>query len=222
MTRPKQETTLVRLHEDGKPDQANLVVAPDSQADRVATVLSRTAELLLAAGDGAPLTISVTVGDCLVSVRRGQVEPAPQLPQRRPETDPWHAADFREVCWAGRPYSFTPKQRLIVARLWRAWEEGTPEVDQQTLLRAADSDCVRLVDLFRSCPGWRDLILHVEGGRYRLAPHPSEAEGGSHSSRPASPEPRVGLHAWQNKPFTRPTTAAEEKLNGNGHSTDAD
>jgi hypothetical protein len=35
-----------------------------------------------------------------------------------------HGQDFAAVNWNGTVYSFTPKQRIIVAALWRAREEG--------------------------------------------------------------------------------------------------
>ena len=63
------------------------------------------------------------------------------LPPR--DHGPWHAPDFQMVVWDGGRYYFSHKQRLVIKRLWEAWESGRPEVDQATLLRAANSECLR-------------------------------------------------------------------------------
>ena len=74
------------------------------------------------------------------------------------------------IVWSnGERYYFSRKQKLVVRRLWEAWESGRPEVDQSALLRAADSDSLRLVDLFRSHPAWNTLIVKAGPTLYRLA-----------------------------------------------------
>ena len=67
------------------------------------------------------------------------------------------------------------KQREVVRVLWEAWQEGNPEVSQQTLLQAVDSDCTRLLDLFRRHPAWGQLVVQGEAaGTYRLPDLPEE------------------------------------------------
>src|SRR5690606_11408632 len=39
-----------------------------------------------------------------------------------------HAADFRSVRWNGEIFSFTLAQSKVVAALWGAWMQRTPEV----------------------------------------------------------------------------------------------
>jgi hypothetical protein len=67
---------------------------------------------------------------------------ARQLPPAR------HSVDFRAVHWYGTDYSFTEAQAAVVAILWGAWDNGTPDVGHRTLLQQA---CLegRLVDVFK-------------------------------------------------------------------------
>lgn len=108
----------------------------------------------------------------------GHREPLPQLhhpPPARPEPKPlagWasgeepkHLSDFQQVYWPGLGvFRFSPKQATVVEQLWDAkFNCDSPDVDQAALLAAADSDCPRLVDLFRgkgkSHPAWGKLIV---------------------------------------------------------------
>lgn len=82
-----------------------------------------------------------------------------------------HGADFAAVSWYGTLYTFTKKQRIIVASLWAAWEAGYHWLTQERLLEDAESDCSRLRDLFRGHPAWGTMIVSKSGGEiYRLAP----------------------------------------------------
>lgn len=81
-----------------------------------------------------------------------------------------HSPDFRSVNFYGHLYRFSPTQAAIVAELWRAWEEGNPEIGQAALLEAADAASRSLRDVFRRSPAWGVLILAGEGpGTFRLA-----------------------------------------------------
>jgi len=66
---------------------------------------------------------------------------------------PKHTDNFSAVYWPGLGtfYFQGEKQQAVLAALWTAWQDGTLEVTQTVLLRAADSDGARLHDLFR---GW--------------------------------------------------------------------
>lgn len=90
---------------------------------------------------------------------------------------PTHSRDFAAVNWYGTVYTFTQKQRLVIAALWRALEEGHKWVGQETLLEVAESDCSRVRDLFRGHPCWGVLVLSAVDyggppGAYRLADPP--------------------------------------------------
>lgn len=95
---------------------------------------------------------------------------APTAAPTPPPTPNRHSPDFRSVTWGGRDYHLTRKQAVIVSVLWEGWEAGTPDVGQEVLLRTADSECTRLVDLFRRSSAWGELIVAGEtAGTYRLA-----------------------------------------------------
>lgn len=95
--------------------------------------------------------------------------------------EPRHLPGFREVWWPGLGrFRLTPKRAKVVERLWQAWEsaregEGSAEVGQAELLRAADSECTRLSNLFGSDAAWGTLVVEgEERGAYRLAELPGE------------------------------------------------
>jgi hypothetical protein len=86
--------------------------------------------------------------------------------------EPKHLSDFQKVYWPGLgEFRLTAKQAASARLLWDAMEEGTHEVGQAELLRAADSDCTRLRDLFSRSPAWGTLIVQgATPGSYRLPP----------------------------------------------------
>jgi hypothetical protein len=85
----------------------------------------------------------------------------PRLPKWvKDESLPAHLSQFEMVYWPGLGvFTLTPKQALVVKRLWTAWDEGLPGVKQQLLLEAADSDGTRVIDLFRRSDAWGKLIV---------------------------------------------------------------
>lgn len=101
-----------------------------------------------------------------------QAQPVERYPRRK---DPDHTTDYQLVWWGNRKYTFAPKQRLVVKKLWEAWESGRPEVEQRALLAAAESECVRLHDLFRDHAAWGSLIVSPGRTLFRLA-FPTEEE----------------------------------------------
>ena len=82
--------------------------------------------------------------------------------------------DFSCVVWRGERFTFSRKQRLVMAALWRAREEGYDWVSSETLLEAAESDGGRVRNLFARHPAWGTLIVPAmdaggSPGTYRLA-----------------------------------------------------
>jgi hypothetical protein len=78
--------------------------------------------------------------------------------------------DGRTLLWFGRRFTFTRTQSPVIAMLLSAWEEGTRDVAQDVLLRAADSDSLRLEYLFRRNTAWGVIVVAGDGaGMYRLA-----------------------------------------------------
>jgi hypothetical protein len=79
-----------------------------------------------------------------------------------------HAADFSEVTVDGRSYHFRGVQAGVVQRLYQLAAEGKPWVPGKQLLHDAGSRSLRVVDVFKRHPDWRDLIASDGGGLYRL------------------------------------------------------
>lgn len=81
----------------------------------------------------------------------------------RPDlSQPFHSADWSEVVWNNARYKLTPKQRLVVALLWKAWADGTRFLSGVYLLNRADSDQPRLAHLFRGSDAWNTLVVAGE------------------------------------------------------------
>lgn len=72
---------------------------------------------------------------------------------------PTRAPDFSSVNWFGTIYTFRGKQRVIVATLWLAMEEGYRWVGQDLLLQEAESEGGRVRDIFRGNSAWGELIV---------------------------------------------------------------
>lgn len=86
---------------------------------------------------------------------------------------PKRTDNFSAVYWPGLGtfHFHGEKQQAVIAALWAAYEEGTLEVMQTLLLRAADSDGTRLHDLFRGHTAWGKLIQRgCSPGSYTFPP----------------------------------------------------
>ena len=83
---------------------------------------------------------------------------------------PKHSPDFRSVDWFGETYTFSPIQAACVKFLWEAWENGTPEVGDSTILTSVESNSERLPLVFRDHPAWNAMIVAgTTKGTHRLA-----------------------------------------------------
>jgi hypothetical protein len=86
-----------------------------------------------------------------------------------------HSRDFRSVHWYGDDYSFSPTQAACVKVLWEAWENGTPELGQATILEhpEVEADSRRLIDVFKGHPAWGKMIARGQtAGSFRLTEQP--------------------------------------------------
>jgi hypothetical protein len=96
----------------------------------------------------------------------------PVAAQPRPEEHFRHSHDYRECHWHGRRFRFSKSQAAVVETLDRAREDGRPEVPQESLMHNADSEQVRLFDLFRrtaAADAWGTMIVPGSApGTYRL------------------------------------------------------
>jgi hypothetical protein len=102
-------------------------------------------------------------------------EPA-SSPQGAPSPSARHSRDFRSVHWFGADHFFTPTQAACVKVLWEAWENGTPDLGQDSILEhpEVEAESERLVDVFKGHPAWGTMIAKGQtAGAYRLA-EPSE------------------------------------------------
>jgi len=85
------------------------------------------------------------------SMHANRAEQTQHLPsQKEDHKQCYHSSDFRSVRWELRRFSFTPTQAACVRVLWEAWEKGTPELGQETILDQAGSNGSRLRDVFKS------------------------------------------------------------------------
>jgi hypothetical protein len=102
----------------------------------------------------------------------------PPAREKEPVPPRRHGVDFRSVDWDGATYKFTKAQAACVGVLWQAMDNGTPEMDQATLLEEADLRGKRLIDVFRKRkspsgyhPAWATMIVAGSTkGSVRLAP----------------------------------------------------
>jgi hypothetical protein len=94
----------------------------------------------------------------------------PDRPRWDSGSEPQYRNDWQVVYWPGLGvFHFSNLQSQVVRVLWANWEQGGPPMRQTELLDAADSDCKRLVDLFRRSKAWGVLIRMGDvGGTYRL------------------------------------------------------
>jgi hypothetical protein len=96
---------------------------------------------------------------------------------REPLSPARRSPGCRSVHWFGTDYSFTGTQGAVVDMLWDAWEQRTPDVAHETLLREAQLDTTRLRVLFKGHPAWGTLIVPGRTrGTSRLQEPPSAGE----------------------------------------------
>jgi hypothetical protein len=81
----------------------------------------------------------------------------------------WHNDDFTRVRVANEWHSFGPKQAAVLRLLKAASDGGNPWLDGKRLLEEADAATMRLIDLFKRKPAWRQLVEADGKGRYRLS-----------------------------------------------------
>lgn len=82
--------------------------------------------------------------------------------------DYWHSDDCARVRFAGTLHKFGRKQAAVLRLLKAAADKGEPWCDGQNLLHDADAGSMRLVDLFKYKPVWRELVQSDGSGKYRL------------------------------------------------------
>ena len=78
------------------------------------------------------------------------------------------SSDFRHVCCNGVHFRLGVVQARVVRLLAEASETGTPWQNGKKVLTQARSRSLRMADVFKSQPKWRELIESNGRGHYRL------------------------------------------------------
>lgn len=76
--------------------------------------------------------------------------------------------DFRHVCCNGTHFRLGVVQARVIKLLAEAAETGAPWQNGKKILTQARSRSLRMADVFRSQPKWRQLIESNGRGHYRL------------------------------------------------------
>ena len=111
--------------------------------------------------------VSVRPRDLLVRDDERQRFEAEVLPTLRVETTDF--GDFSDFWHDGRRYRFTPTQAKVLRFLHEAALRGSPWQSGKAVLAAVGSQSLKLGDLFKRRPEWRDLVEADGCGLYRLA-----------------------------------------------------
>jgi hypothetical protein len=85
-----------------------------------------------------------------------------------PEQGFIYTSDFREVRNRGFCFQLGAIQSDVVRVLHAAAEAGQPWQNGKSLLTAAGSRSLKMIDVFKSKPEWRELIQSDGRGNYRL------------------------------------------------------
>jgi hypothetical protein len=87
------------------------------------------------------------------------------------------SVDCASVAWGNHLFVFSANQAAIVRILVDAWENGTPDILDGTLLTESDVRCERIADVFKerggkAHPAWTTMIVSTKKGTHRLQPPP--------------------------------------------------
>jgi hypothetical protein len=120
--------------------------------------------------DVAP--IKIVLNDLLVTrAERQRFEQQYGLSTNEPTAEDLaftHSDNYQEVSLNGRRFELGPAQAAVVRQLHERSKTSHPWMNGKDLLRAAKARSTRLVDLFKSKPDWKELILADGKGNYQL------------------------------------------------------
>lgn len=144
-----------------------------AQAEYGVDVLAVTFHLAYLGDSRKPLALPArgpTPAAAAVAAPAAPAAPAQPAPAEHYPWEPWHTENFEMVCVEGVKYEFGPVARLIVKRLWEAWQAGRPDVETATLRRVSGSQTEKLSTLFAGNKAWGTLIIKGAGSScYRLS-----------------------------------------------------
>jgi hypothetical protein len=77
---------------------------------------------------------------------------------------PWdmlltHSDDFQDIKWQGQSFGLSPRQADVVRLLYRAYENGTPQLSDKYICTELHTSASRLRDTFRKSKVWGTLII---------------------------------------------------------------
>lgn len=71
--------------------------------------------------------------------------------------------------WLGTAYEFSIAQSRVIKPLWKAWENGTPQMGSAALLEAAGMVSDKLSVIFQGHEAWGTMIRYEEVSDEELA-----------------------------------------------------
>jgi hypothetical protein len=92
----------------------------------------------------------------------------PEL-KKKPATTT-HDPHFQNVSFKGHHYAFGLVQADIIKQLYHAAQSEHPKVHFKTLFVKSGAQSMRIRDVFKSQPGWKEIICHDNRGYYWLHP----------------------------------------------------
>ena len=92
------------------------------------------------------------------------------IPDLQRKARPAHDPNFNNVVFNGQEFAFGLVQADILKQLYKAASAGDPKVHFKRLFVEAGSQSMRMRDVFKSQPDWKELICHDSRGYYWLHP----------------------------------------------------
>jgi hypothetical protein len=114
----------------------------------------------------------------IVSSSRQPPAPPHQPPAALRAFPARRSMDCASIAWGTQTFTFSPNQAAVVCLLWDAWENGTPDLLDATLLDKCGIETRRLADIFKlgggaAHPAWGTMIVSEQKSSHRLQPPPS-------------------------------------------------
>jgi hypothetical protein len=90
------------------------------------------------------------------------------IPDLQRKARPAHDPNFYNVTFKGREFAFGLVQADIIKQLYKSAISGEPKVHFKRLFVESGSQSIRMRDVFKSQPDWKELICHDNRGYYWL------------------------------------------------------
>jgi len=95
------------------------------------------------------------------------------VPTKQIKNDFFHSPDYASVTWKGNQYTFSPLQAAAIKYLHEAYQNGTPDCNQASLLVEIGSNSNQVWHVFKDKKqgqkAWNDgLIISTRKGIFRI------------------------------------------------------